>query len=145
MGSTDFADASGGPLTGDTLIQTNRIPADIRAVLSPDQISDLVDLMLPPTSNHSVDYRVSSSVLGQKFYLNLFVGSEQRSQRRVLHDNQRRSFSLFLIEATLVSLAISLLVCGIAAVVVLALYAITPEHGVDLFDGAAQIYRFFID
>ncbi len=123
----------------------DRIPANIRSSLTPAQMVQLVELMDPARAAHQIDYRVSTNWFGRNFYLALFAGVEKRSPRRLLQDGQRRSFSLFLFEAILVNLAMTLLVCGLLFVAVTGLLWVLPDSGIGLFDGAAQIIRHLVD
>jgi hypothetical protein len=131
--------ATSGPPEHQTVME--RIPANIRASLTPAQIAQLVKLLEPAQADHQVDYRVSSTWFGRRFYFALFAGTEKRSQRRLVHEGQRRSFSLFLFEAFFVNLAVTLLICGLLLVMVMGLFWVLPDHGIELFDGAAQLIR----
>jgi hypothetical protein len=124
---------------------TAQIPVDIRAALTPQQIARLERMLAVPTPGHTIDYRVSTALLGRRFYLTLFSGRELRSPRRVTADGQQRSFLDFLFEALLLCLAVTFLACLLAVTCLVLLYLVKSALGVDLFDGPSFLHRFFFD
>jgi hypothetical protein len=100
------------------------IPTDIQANLSQDQVQRLDAMLLPRRTEHAVDYRVSSDLFGRRFYLTLFAGSENRSQRRLQDEGQTRSLGGVAFELSMICLAVAMLIVGSLGVVGLAIKAI---------------------
>ncbi len=122
-----------------------QIPADIRAALTPQQITRLERMLAIPTPGHMIDYRVSTALLGRRFYLALFSGRELRSPRRVTADGQHRGFMDFLFEAILLCLVVTCLVCLLALAGLVTLYLVKSALGIDLLEGPSVLHRFFFD
>ena len=138
--------ANCAPLIGGMRPNSNpQIPADIRAALTPQQITRLERLLALPAPGHTIDYRVSTALLGRRFYLALFSGRELRSPRRVSDDGQQRGFMDFLFEAVLLCLAGVFLVCLLALSGLVTLYLVKSALGIDLFEGPSVLHRFFFD
>jgi hypothetical protein len=137
------------PQDTDPAAPTAGILAALRSRLTNDEIEQLLAWSASQSSQrdsqHLIKYNVSSAFLGRSFYVSVFAGSEKRSRRRLNEEGKVRSFWVFMFELILVSAAITALVGGLIATLGLAVYAVMPDHGVGLFEGAAQIWRFLVE
>lgn len=121
------------------------IPADIRACLSSEQIGRLTIMLTPPQARHSYTYRASTSWFGERFYLAIFMGREQRRPDRLDQEDCERSLLALLMNIASIALVISvLLIFLIGAAFVLA-YLLKSAAGIDLFEEHSFLHHFFFD
>ena len=85
------------------------IRGDIRASLDAEQIAWLEEKVGARTGSHAINYRVSTSFLGRRFYLTFLAGAEMRSLRRLQEEGQRRSFSTVAFEIGTFCFAVTLM------------------------------------
>jgi hypothetical protein len=88
---------------------------------------------------HTVAYRASVPLLGQRYYLAFFVGSEQRSPRRVAADGQRRSF----LHTTFGLSAALMFACMLVMSTLATAYLLKSLLGIDLYDGHFFLHGLF--
>ena len=119
------------------------IPADIRAQLSPDQFTRLMQSLPPRPGAHVVDYRVSTSMFGRGFYIALVGGREKRPLRRLRTEGLKRALPAVLFEVGTVCLAIATMVCLLVGVSVVGAYIVKSAMGIDLIDGPSVLHDFF--
>lgn len=86
---------------------------DIKARLDSEQIDWLEEKIGARTTRHAINYRVSTAVVGRRFYLTVLAGAEKRSLRRLQEEGQRRPFSTVAFEIGTLCLAVTLMVCTI--------------------------------
>lgn len=91
------------------------VRADIRARLDAEQIAWLEEKVGARTASHAINYRVSTSFFGRRFYLTFLAGSEMRSLRRLQDEGQRRSFSTVAFEIATFCLAVTLMLSMLVA------------------------------
>ena len=84
---------------------------DIKANLDGEQIAWLEDKIGARTGAHAINYRVSTSFFGSRFYLTFLAGAEMRSLRRLQEDGHRRSFSTVAFEIGTFCIAVTLMLC----------------------------------
>jgi hypothetical protein len=111
------------------------IPADIGACLSAEQHGRLIALLAERRSEHALDYRVSTSFFGRRFYICLFGGSELRSLRRLQAEGLERPFWGFLFDVLIVTLAILLVLGTLLGAGVGLVMLFRSVFGIDLVDG----------
>lgn len=121
-----------------------RIPPDIRAALSADQIARLTAL-LPAPRRHAAAWRASSRLFGRRFYLAVLTGREGRTPRRVRADRQAMSFGQLVFRIFAVAFWITA-VCLVAVLAgIVAIYLVKSYLGIDLMDGPSPLHRFFFN
>ena len=116
-------------------VEIATIPADIAARLSAEQVEHLRGILAARHTPHAVDYRVTTSLFGKRFYVALFAGSETRSWERLKREKQPRPFSAVLRDACVVSFGVTLMLCMLAGVALLGVYLLQPLTGVGVFLG----------
>jgi hypothetical protein len=121
------------------------IPDDIRAALTDDQITRLSALMTPPSAagTHTIAYRVSTWLFGQRIYVALLTGLEARSPGRVRRDGQNMSGLAFLLRVVLVCGWITLAAATLALAGVVTLYLAKSFAGIDLMEGPSLFHGWF--
>lgn len=134
--------ATAEPVTGPDA-EPWTIPPDIRERLSPDQVTRLMESLRPRLSEHSLDYRVSSSVFGSGFYIALLAGGEKRPLMRLRREGLKRALPAVLFEVGTVCLAIAGMVCLLVGVSVIGAYIVKSAMGIDLMDGPSLLHNFF--
>jgi hypothetical protein len=134
-----------GPDTGEMETVADRIPADIRAALQPVQVKRLAEMLAPQPMEHGIDYRVSTTLFGQRFYLAVITGPELRTRRRLIRDGQHRSLKWLMFDFLLAYAAVSALLVSILLVTAVVAYLVKSGLGIDLFDGPSFLHQFFFD
>lgn len=123
----------------------DRIPADIRATLHPSQVARLAQLLAPLPTEHGIDYRVSTAIFGQRFYLAVITGPELRTRARLVRAGQQRSFKWLMFDALLAYAAVSGVVVTVVVVSAIGAYLAKSALGIDLFEGQSFLHGFFFD
>ncbi len=101
---------------------------------------------LQPRRAHVLHYRFSTSLFGRRFYMAFLAGTENRSMRRVREDGSGRNVVVVATELAVICLALSMMICLLTGLVVIALYFGKIAMGIDLMDGPSvlhPIYDFF--
>ena len=111
------------------------LPADIAARLSQEQIARLDTMLAARTSAHPVDYRISSSIFGHRFYVAFFAGTEARSWNRLRSEGQIRPISSVLRDGVVTSLIVTSALCVLTAVLVGGMYLLKWSTGINLLLG----------
>lgn len=111
------------------------IPADIAMRLTQEQIVRLQGLLAARTSAHPVDYRISSSLFGRRFYLAFFAGNEARSWERLSSERQIRPIHSVLRDGVFTSLIVTFGLCVITAMIVAGMFALKWTTGINLLLG----------
>lgn len=84
---------------------------DIKISLDAEQIAWLEEKIGTRTGSHAINYRVSTSFFGRRFFLTFLAGAEMRSLRRLQEEGQRRTFSNVAFEIGTFCLAVTLMLC----------------------------------
>jgi len=95
---------SPAPRNGQWLL--DRLPANIRAQLSPEVSAAIADAASQPIESHPVDIRLSVPLPFRRFYLAVLAGGERRSPQRLDSESRRRR----LVRAANVVFVITLLI-----------------------------------
>lgn len=122
-----------------------RIPADIRAQLSSEQIARLTIQMAPPQARHSFTYRASTAWFGQRFYLAVFMGREQRRPDRLDDEDCERSLFALLMSIASFALVTTVFVVFLIGAGFVAAYLLKSALGIDLFEEHSFLHSFFFD
>ena len=109
------------------------VPADIAACLSQEQVARLKGIMAARTTPHVVDYRITTSLFGRKFYAAFFAGNEARAWDRLKKENQIRPLSVVVRDALAVCAVVTLSLCALSGLVLLGIYLAQPLTGFRIF------------
>lgn len=100
----------------------------------------------PPTKGrHRFAYRASSSVLGRRFYVAIFIGAEKRDDARLQTEKQQKTF-LRLITTTLgfvwTLFFVTVVLLGLGVVIA---YLLKSSLGINLFEQHSFLHDYFYD
>ncbi len=114
----------------------SKLPQRTRSSFTPLQLSALSEATRPPPANHKIDYRVSLSFLGRRYYLTLLIGRERRNLERLRAEGQlglRRASIIYFLATWL---GLSILFMALFAY----LYFVKSLFGVDVFKGPSLLH-----
>jgi hypothetical protein len=123
-------------------VALHRLPEDIRAALTTEQVDRLAHLIAKP-NRHALAWRASTSLLGRNFYLAVVSGRETRSPGRVRSEGLAMSITRFMVRIIAVAAWITTvaLICAVAGAVLL--YLVKSHLGIDLMDGPSPLHHYF--
>ena len=110
-----------------------KIPADIRGALAPNQVERLLPLLAASRANHTLAFRVSTRFGDQGYYFAFLCGTEKRSAKRLEIEGQRRSWKGLVAKATAASIFYSTFVMSLVLVVPVLFFIITYIFDIELF------------
>lgn len=113
-----------------------RMPVQVRATLTTEQLMALSLASVPAIAPHIVDYRVSIPFLGKRFYLTVLAGRERRSLARLAGEGQLPSVKLAKLNATTVGYGLAIALFAAMIALLLAKLAL----GIELFEGGADAH-----
>jgi len=151
MAVADFGKADGRilPVEGERrveLAEATRIPQDIRDRLDGDQVMRLAELLArADPARHRVAYRVSSRLLGKRFYVALFAGIEKRCPGRVKDAGEKRWLLRLMMDAALFGWALLCAVAFVLGFAVVGAYLLKSGMGIDLFEDHFILHDLFFD
>ncbi len=90
------------------------LPGDIRARLDADQVLWLEQRLERRRRDVAFAYRVSTALFGNRFYIAVLAGREQRSSKRVSDEGLKRSFATVAFEIGIVCLTATCMVATLA-------------------------------
>ncbi|MCC2098774.1 MAG: hypothetical protein KDJ29_17920 [Hyphomicrobiales bacterium] len=112
-----------------------RLPADIRAALSPAQLRRLSTLIAPYSAEHEASYQVSTALGRSRYYFAVFFGKEKRSDARLNREGKKRSFGGLVVRFAMTVWLLSSALLVLLLMGVFALYAAKSVLGIDVFEG----------
>lgn len=96
--------------------------------------------VLPPTTRHSIDYRISTSIFGRQVYFVFLSGFDQRSLHRVFADDELRPFPTYFLKFILVLFVLASAFLMLVGGAVVALYVLKSYVGIDIFDDHSVLH-----
>jgi hypothetical protein len=92
---------------------------------------------------HLLQYRFSTQMFGRRFYMAILAGAENRSPRRVHDDGTRRNVVAVAAELAVICLALSMMICLLIGVAVVAMYLVKVAMGFDVFEGPSPLHPIY--
>lgn len=126
-----------GPFNYERMLR--RLPANVRASLTAEQLDAISDALIPDPPSHGIDYRVSIPFFGRRFYVTLLAGRERRSLARLAREAQLHAKHV----AIFYSVLLLFLACVSFVGAVLLGYIAKSALDIDLTDGPSMLHQFF--
>ncbi|MEQ1616438.1 MAG: hypothetical protein ABL904_27105 [Hyphomicrobiaceae bacterium] len=117
------------------------LPSEGQLSFNPEQLSILSRATNTPPASHIIDFRASTRILRNAFYIRIIFGRERRNADRLRTENQislAKSIALIAVIGWLVTTAAVI-------VALLVTYGIKSTIGIDLFDGASLFHGLFYE
>lgn len=108
-----------------------KLPADIAERLTPEQAERVQAMLSSRIAVHPIDYRVTTSLFGRRFYVALFAGNEARTWQRLKDENQIRPFLAVLRDGAVFTFGVTIALCALVMAAILGMYVLKWTTGID--------------